>query len=131
MKRAVILGLAIALSLGLAVGASQAAKPKKVKTQAEIEGFRVFPGPRGELFGDVHSKKSKCEKGRRVTLRAPIESFGGTVTTDATGDWVYDTGPSAPPAGNYFIEVARKRVGSGDKKLICKAAMSPEEFIAP
>jgi hypothetical protein len=129
MKRAGILGLAIVLTLGLAVSASHAAKAKKVKTEAEIEGLRTFPGNQSEIFGDVHSKKSKCEKGRRVTLRGPVDSFGGTVTTDSTGDWVYDIGPSAPPVGNYFVEVARKRVGSGDNKLVCKATTSPETFI--
>jgi hypothetical protein len=133
MKRAGVLGLAIVLTLGLAVSGSQAAKPKKVKTQAEIEGLRFFPGGGLEFFGDVHSKKSKCEKGRRVTLYAPPPNSPvvGTDTTDATGDWVYDPGPAAIDSGNYVLEVARKRVGRGEKQLICKAATSPEMFIGP
>jgi hypothetical protein len=129
LKRAGILGIALVLTLGLAVAPSQAAKPKKAKTEAEIEGFRDLSGPSAEFFGDVHSKKSKCEKGREATLYAPNGSVMGTETTDATGDWALDVGPVAVLQGNYVLEVLRKRVGSGNRKLVCKAATSPPVFI--
>lgn len=120
------------LLLGLAVGPSQAAKPKKAKTEAEIEGQRFFVGNISEIFGDVHSKKSKCEKGRTVTLtyvgpNPPSDPVIGTDTTDATGDWAVDTsGPVLPGVGPYVVEVGRKKFGGGQKKLICKRATSPE-----
>jgi hypothetical protein len=135
MKRAGILGLAIALTLGLGAGASQAAKPKKVKTEPEIEGFRTFPGNQSEFFGDVHSKKSKCEKRREVTLvyTGPGPGTGpvfDVTETDGTGDWVVDPAPFAVQQGDYIVEIARKRVGAGDKRLTCKAATSPPKFIS-
>ena len=128
MKRAGILALAILLTLGLATSSSQAAKPKKGKTEGEIEGYRDLVGPGAEFFGDVHSKRSKCEKRREVTLYAPNGAVMGTETTDATGDWALDIGPAAIVRGNYVLEVARKRVGSGGKKLVCRAATSPPRF---
>jgi len=131
MKQAGVLGLAIVLALGVAAGVSQAAKAKKAKTEIEIEEIRFVSGAY-EFFGDVHSKKPKCEKGRDVTLvhlgppPAP-EPVLGTDTTDATGDW--EIPPSTVHAGKYVVEVARKRTGKGDKKLICKPATSPEFLV--
>jgi hypothetical protein len=134
MKRAAVVGLAIALTLGLAVSASQAAKPKKAKTEAEVEGLRFFPGGLSEAFGDVHSKKSKCEKGREVRLvfvgPKPIgDPLIGTAKSDRTGDWVVDTTGLTLQPGPYVAEVERKRVGSGGKKLTCKGTTSPEKTI--
>jgi hypothetical protein len=131
MKRAGTLGLALVLTLGVGVSASHAAKAKKVKTEAEIEEIRFVSGAL-EFFGDVHSKKPKCEKGRDVTLvhlgppPAP-EPVLGTDTTDATGDW--EIPPSTVYGGNYVVEVERKRIGKGDRKLICKPATSPEFLV--
>jgi hypothetical protein len=124
-------GLAVVLTLGLAVSASQASKAKRVKTKAEIEETRFVSGAL-EFFGDVHSRKPRCEKERDVTLihRGPppaAEPVVGIDTTDATGDW--EITPSTVFAGAYVIEVNRKRVGRGDKKLVCKAATSPEFFV--
>jgi hypothetical protein len=134
MKRAGTLGVAIALTLSLAVTPSFATKPKKVKTEAEVEGVRFFPGGLSEFFGDVHSRKSKCEKGRDVRLvfagQKPIgDPLIGTAKTDRTGDWVVDTSGFAIQQGPYVAEVERKRVGSGAKKLTCKGTTSPEKTI--
>jgi hypothetical protein len=130
MKRAGILSLAIVLTLGLAVTASQAAKAKKVDSEVEVDGWK-FPPPNFDftLVGDVYSKKNKCEKGRAITVYAydqptdePVEV--GTATTDRTGDWELE--PIDPGANNYHsASVARKKIGHGDKKLICKADESP------
>jgi hypothetical protein len=129
VKRGGMLGLAVALTLGLAVSASQAAKPKKAKTEAEVEGFRELPGDQSEIFGDVHSRKSKCEKRRAVRL-VYVGDQGDPMleptTTDATGDWEIDLGMVAIPAGPYVLKVERKKVGRDDRKLVCKAATSPE-----
>jgi hypothetical protein len=134
MTRAGAVGVAVVLTLGLAVGPTQAAKPKKVKTEAEVEGVRFFPGGLSEVFGDVHSKRSKCEKGRKVRLvfvgPKPVgDQLIGTATTDGTGDWAVDTSGSAIPQGPYVAEVERRRVGSGGKKLTCKGTTSPEKTI--
>jgi hypothetical protein len=131
MRLAGILGLAILLMLGLAESSSQAAKAKKVKSEVEIEETRFVSG-QSEFFGDVHSKKPKCEKGRDVTLvhlgppPAP-EPVLGTDTTDATGDW--EITPSTVYAGNYVVEVDRKKAGKGDRRLICKPATSPQFLV--
>jgi hypothetical protein len=134
MKRAGILGLAIVLTLGLAVSASQAAKPKKIKTEAEVEGIRnVDVGGMITFFGDVHSLRSKCEKRRDVTVvyngPEPDPHFVGTATTDETGDWELTRDISGLSEGNYAVEVARKKFKKGDKKLVCKATTSPDKFI--
>jgi hypothetical protein len=134
MRRAGAVGLTIMLTVGLAVGATHAAKPKKVKTEAEVEGVRFFPGGLSEFFGDVHSKKNRCEKGREVRLvfvgPKPIgDPLIGTAKTDGTGDWVVDTSGFAIQQGPYVAEVERKRVGSGQKKLTCKGTTSPEKMI--
>jgi hypothetical protein len=131
MKRAGVLSLAIVLAIGLGLSASYAAKTKKAKTEAEIEETRFVLGQL-EFFGDVHSKKPKCEKRRDVTLvhlgppPAP-EPEVGTDTTDATGDW--EITPSTVYAGNYLVEVDRKKTGKDDKRLICKPTTSPEFFL--
>jgi hypothetical protein len=131
MKQAGGLGLALVLALGFWMAASHAAKPKKAKTEVEIEEIRIVSGE-VEFFGDVHSKKPKCEKGRDVALvhRGPPpapEPVLGTDTTDGTGDW--EIRPSTVHAGNYVVDVDRKRTGKGDKKLICKPATSPEFLV--
>jgi hypothetical protein len=132
VARAAALGLAIVLTLGVVVTASQAAKTKKVATEGEVEGFR-YPGGELEFYGDVHSRKSKCEKGREVTLLyhgpQPVDDpVVGTDVTDGTGDWEVRS-PEFALEGNYAVEVARKKVGRGDKKLVCKATVSPDTLI--
>jgi hypothetical protein len=129
MKRAGTLGLAIVLTLGLAVTASHAAKAKKVASEVEVSGWH-FEGGSGPTFvGDVHSKKSKCERARAVTVYGyddptddPTEV--GTTTTDGTGDWEFNP-PDIAPNNYHSASVDRKKLGRGDKKLICKADESP------
>jgi hypothetical protein len=133
MKRAGILGLAIVLTLGLAATASQAAKVKKAKTEAELEGVRPVTSPSITFFGDVHSKKSKCEKKRDVTVvyNGPEKDprFVGSTKTDATGDWELTRDVTGLSEGDYAVEVKRKKLQKGGKDLICKAATSPDKSI--
>jgi hypothetical protein len=109
MKRAGILGLAIVLTLGLGVSASQAAKTKKIATEAEVEGIRDADGGMITFVGDVHSLRSKCEKRRDVTVvyngPEPDPHFVGTATTDKTGDWELTRAVSGLSEGNYAVEV--------------------------
>jgi hypothetical protein len=133
MKRAGILGLAVALMLGMAITASHAANTKKIATEAEVEGIRFPTDTEIEFFGDVHSLKSKCEKGRDVTLvyNGPnkADHFVGTDTTDETGDWEVRHGESGLAAGNYAVEVAKKTFKKHGRKFVCKATTSPNKEI--
>jgi hypothetical protein len=129
MRRAPTLGLAIVLTLGLAVSASQAAKPKKVATEAEIEF--VDAEPSGTTFkGDISSRKPKCEKGRDVTVIYTgsfpgVDDPVGTATTDRTGDWILSRPNTGLAVGTYVIDVDRRKIKMGDKQIICKATTSP------
>lgn len=120
--RQVILGfLVIAFALGLTVAAAQAGKAEKVRSQVEIEWFDGG-GPQVVMFGDVHSKKNKCERKRKVTLTVS-GTFIGTDSTDRTGDWEI---PTDLDFNDPFIaSVAKRTIGKGDKKLVCKGAESP------
>jgi hypothetical protein len=129
MKRAGTLSLAIVLTLGLAVTASHAAKAKRVASEVEVSGWHFLAGD-ATFVGDVHSKKSKCEKGRAITVYAyddptddPTEV--GTTATDGTGDWELDPPDMGVPNNYHSASVDRKKVRRGDKKLICKADESP------
>jgi hypothetical protein len=136
MKRAGILGLAIVLTLGLMAGTTQASskKAKKVATEAEVEGIRdAGVGGQITFYGDVHSRRSKCEKGRDVTVvyngPFPGPHFVGTAKTDQTGDWELTRSISGLSEGDYAVEVDRKTIKKGDKKLVCKATTSPDKEI--
>jgi hypothetical protein len=134
MKRAVVLGLAIVLTLGLAVPASQAAKSKKVASEVEVEGWH-YPPPDYDwtLVGDVHAKKNKCEKGRTVTIlgldsETDDGSAQGTVTTDETGDWEFNLS-EVDFTAYHAAEVERKKITKANgKKIVCKADRSPALF---
>lgn len=126
MRRVALALLAAVLALGLAAGAANAAKGKKVRSQVEIEWFEFVGGYR--MFGDVHSKKTKCERNRTVTLEVSGE-FIGTGRTDRTGDWAI---PADLDFNEPFIaSVEKKTTGTGDKKLVCKAAESPPIIFEP
>jgi hypothetical protein len=49
----------------------------------------------------------------------------GTDKTDATGDWEVRFDDSLPE-GDYAVEVQRKKIKKGDRKLICKGTTSPD-----
>jgi hypothetical protein len=129
MRRAVVLGLAIVLTLGLAVSASQAAKAKRFATEAEIEFIDAEPS--GTTFkGDISSRKPKCEQGRDVTVTYTgsfpgVDDPVGKATTDHTGDWILTRSNSGLAVGTYVIEVKRRKIRKGDRKIVCKAATSP------
>jgi hypothetical protein len=119
--------LVSALALALVAGPVHADKGKKVRSQIEIEWFDGG-GPQVVMFGDVHSKKNKCERNREVTLTVG-GAFIGTDTTDRTGDWEI---PADLEFNDPFIASVEKRtVGRGDKKLVCKAAESPPVIFEP
>jgi hypothetical protein len=128
MRRLANLALATALTLGLVATATHAAKPKKVKTEAEIELLDISPGGT-QMSGDVHSRKPRCEKQRDVAViytgsDPGVEKPFGTATTDRTGDWSVSS--DDVEIGPFVVEVERKRVGQGPKTLVCKRDTSPE-----
>jgi hypothetical protein len=121
MRRTLIPILVAVIAFGLGAGTAQAAKAKKVSSQIEIEWYGgSSEGP--SLFGDVHSKKNKCERNRKVTLEAG-GNLVGTGSTDRTGDWSIraDLDFDEP----FVASVEKRKIGSGDRKLVCKAAESP------
>jgi hypothetical protein len=137
-KRAGVIGLAIVLSLGLAVSAGYGAKGKKIASEVEVDGWYYDSDGAFIAAGDVHSRKPKCEKGRRVTVfrsdapfdEPPAEGEGvevGEVTTDKTGDWEFNVEPKGGITPNWLTaSVARKKVTTGSgKKLTCKADKAP------
>ena len=76
-------------------------------------------------MGNVYAKKPKCVRNREVTLfytEGGVHQSVGATTTDNTGDWALR--PEPEELGAYRPEVAKKKVGKGDKKLVCKAAIS-------
>jgi hypothetical protein len=116
-----------ALALALAAGPVHADKAKKVRSEVEIEWFDGA-GAQVVMFGDVHSKKNKCERKREVTLTVS-GMFLGADTTDRTGDWGI---PTDLDFNDPFIASVEKRtIGKGDKKLVCKGAESPPVIFEP
>jgi len=78
--------------------------------------------------GAVASAKRGCVTNRAVTvrLRAPDGSTTavGTDATDAAGAWVI---ASAPAAGTYFAEAAKKVLRKNSKhRHICRVAVSKD-----
>jgi hypothetical protein len=126
MRSATLILLATTLVLVLAIGSAQADKAEKVKSQVEIEWYGFDGGY--FLFGDVHSKKNKCERNREVTVKVAGQS-SASGTTDRTGDWSVpiDLDFNEP----FVASVEKRAVGKGGKKLVCKAADSPPFVIEP
>lgn len=129
MKRAGILVLALVLVLGLTVGASHAAKPKKVASEVDIDGRDNQPPTfDAELVGNVYSKQPKCVRNREVTVFREGDSEPiGTATTDRTGDWRVTPDPDF---GTFEARVAKKQVRKRGKKIVCKKDTSPT-FVLP
>jgi hypothetical protein len=125
MRLAGILGLAILLTLGLAVSSSQAVKKTKVESTVTIDSFDS-----GALLGQVTSQRPKCVRNRTVEIHRidPGEptSFGTTKTQD-DGSWSLTLDPLPP--GEYQATVERnkrkkKTNGALRKIIVCKSAVS-------
>ena len=135
--RRIAIGCAVALlAVGLLATQGLAAKGKKMKSEVQLEGVKFLNSPPREIYlGDVHAKKNKCERNRHVTVYydtddGPGESFVpvGDDTTDRTGDFevVLELIGDEDP---YYAAVDKRQIGSGKKKLVCKADESPEILI--
>jgi hypothetical protein len=132
LKRAAILGLAVALTLVLGVAATQA-KPNKVKVDStvSIEGFDAPKEPDVTFFGNVTAGKAKCVRNRTVKLRQVSKGLdAGSDKTDAAGDWAVTFNGSAVPPGDFQATVKKRKIvkrrnGEVKKVFICKKAISP------
>lgn len=105
--------MTVPLSSGLA------AKAKKVKTSA---GELLIDSDSAE--GTVSSKRSECERGRKVKLRNA--SAGGkavrSAQTDKEGEWEITIQLAA---ATYYTEVTKaSRIAKNGAKLSCGAAKS-------
>jgi hypothetical protein len=132
MRKAVVIALAVTLTLGLGVGTADAAKAKRVSSEVDIDGYNS-PPPTYEFrfVGNVYSKKAKCVPNRSVSLflvNGGAHELVGSGTTDETGDWAIKP-ENLLAGGEYRAEVEKRKRKKGDKKLICKADVSPVFFI--
>lgn len=125
--RAALTGLALIFVVAFWAPTTVGAKAKRIASEVEIDAFDVPPPDFDFTFvGDVHSKKSKCERNREVSVfftEGGANDFVGSTTTDHTGDWelVHE---SVNDASEYTAEVARKKTGKRGNRLICKADSS-------
>lgn len=80
--------------------------------------------------GAVASTKRRCVKNREVTVRLRATDGSttavGTDATDAAGAWAIQPA-SAPVAGTYFAEAAKKVLRKNSKhRHICRVAASKD-----
>jgi hypothetical protein len=129
VKRPVTVTLASLLALAFAPGPAQAAS-KKISTEAEIEFATYTAFSTAEFLGDVHSRRSKCERGRKVTLIHATNGAVASTRTDRTGDWELTLPLASANEGEHVIKVSRKRIKRGGKVLVCKPAISDEVVLA-
>ena len=133
MKRAATLILALAAIMG--VGLVGAAAGHKVKYDSTVTakfkkaGHDPYTQP-ARFEGTVDSEKLRCLKNRTVNLRLLATDGSSTVVasdvTDLNGAWVIQPA-SAPAAGTYFAEAAKKVLKKNRKhRHVCRAAVSKE-----
>jgi hypothetical protein len=130
VRRAVLLGLAIVLTLGLvAVPANAKVKKVKVETEVFIDDFEVGLST-VTFFGHLEARKAKCLKQRTVHLENVDLSIDvGSDKTDSDGDWEVTFDQTKSPPGNYQATADKKKYkkkknGEVVKKIICKAGVS-------
>ncbi len=79
--------------------------------------------PVDAFSGEVTSSKKACTKSRKVKVfESTVELFSDPIVTDADGHWEAEI--EDPGDGTYFAKVAKKKIGSGNHKRLCKAAKS-------
>jgi hypothetical protein len=129
-----MLGLAIAMAVGLNIATAQA-KPKKVKVATQV----TIDDNRGSVWeGHVSAAKPKCERKRVVELfyvGAGGPSSYGTATSGFDGSWSLD--PDGKLIfGDYEARAAKRKVkkrknGEVKKVFKCQAAVSPPVGFGP
>jgi hypothetical protein len=126
LSRAAIYAIVAMLVVG-AVGAGIAtAHKKKIKSTVSIAWHDNDPYyEEGDRFeGDVGSKKKKCRKNRKVTVKRVGGGKVGSDQTNNQGHYVVKLNGDAAP-GDYFAK-AKKKVIKKNKnhKHVCKKAKS-------
>jgi hypothetical protein len=137
MKRAGTLALATVLTLGLAIGTTQAAEKKvRVGTEAFIDDF-VVGGDTVTFFGHITCEKQKCEKRRTVNLeQADFNIDAGSAKTDSAGNWEITFDQDVAGPGTYEATAAKKKIkkkrnGEVKKVFKCRADTSDPFEAAP
>ena len=115
MKRLFIALVVAVACIGLVASGAFAAKAKTKVTINFTNGSP--PTTQDTFFGQVKSKKNKCKKNRKVTVKRknPSKLKIGSDQSDDNGNWEVQT-PNAP-SGDYFA------VAKGTNK--CKKGKSP------
>jgi hypothetical protein len=132
MKRAVTLGLAIVLTLGVAAGTTQANKKvKKFETAVTVDDLFGDDMANPAYVGHVSSDKARCERGRTVEVhRVDVNGTGedevqGTDKTDASGNWAVPHSGLILVADYYAVAEKKKIKKKHHRRLICKEGTSP------
>ena len=89
--------------------------------------FVVPCPPHYSVWGWVTSSRSSCVAGRTVTLyRVRDDGATKVETTETTNDGEYFVFLSwgTPPAGEYYVDVAKRRAGKRGHRHVCRAARS-------
>ena len=126
----------IPATLGTAVAVLLAAVALAAPANAEVKQFAsivhmhgIGPDPDYDSWvGDVHSRKRKCERNRKVVViynESPDPFIVGSDLTDRLGHWrVQQNLPGADDP--YNAVVRRKVIGQGDERIVCGADRSPD-----
>jgi hypothetical protein len=114
--RTAIVALAIC---SLTLAAAPAVAGKTATTKLKLTSLSADGGS-----GVVKSKKQKCRKGRKVTLKF-VGEYGdvriGSAKSESDGAWAVNK--SLSERGIYYASVKKKKVG----KLTCAAATSRDK----
>ena len=131
LKTVRIVAFALIAALGFGVIGATAAKPKKVSSKVTIafdpqkSSDPYDPYAQSSFEGRVKSKKRKCKKGRRVTVKEIGAGKVGTAKTGRKGKYDVSAGDVLEPGeyeefSTFYAQVKKKRKG----KAICKKAKS-------
>jgi hypothetical protein len=133
LKRAATLILALAAIMSVVlVGGAAGHKVKfdsTVTAKFKKAGHDPYTQP-ARFEGTVDSVKPRCVKNRTVNLRLLATDGSSTVVasdvTDLNGAWLIQPA-SAPAAGTYFAEAAKKVLKKNSKhRHVCRAAVSKD-----
>ena len=121
--RKLVIALVVALAC-LSIGAVSALAAHKFRTRVTIHFVEgTTPYGADKFKGKVKSKKAKCERRRKVTVKrvqpGPDQVIG-VDRSDGSGRWKVVVAGSAP-SGQYFAVAKKRTLKSG---AVCKKGKS-------
>lgn len=123
MKKLTVLVVALVALLALGGAVAGAAKKKQVKTKVTISIEEPSSYSEGGISGKVKSKKAKCRKKRKVTIRKVGKGVIGKAKTSGNGS--YNVPLSGDVSSGIYRAVARKAAyKKGKTKYVCKQGKS-------